>query len=427
MSRSLVALGLLSAIPAHAWRHTGRVVAPDDRPFTVTVQAGAFVPGMTEEEVLDAVQTALGRWDDASCGIETRFGGVVDHPDPADVPEGTLHLAFADLGAFGPPYRPLFREPSDEVVYVRDGREYRRQSLRGWVVNSGIGWVTDEEASRADCVGDIALTLGLQGLIGDRLGLGPSPVPGAVMNRPTEPCTVRIPSADDRAGLNALYGPWVDFTCENAGGPSSDGAVAGVVPLDVTCALEGDGATRVDEARWDFGDGGRSSGDPVGHTYEDEDNYKVRVEVDGTHPLCGPVSLEVERFDHVTACDVPRPAFEPERLGGLEYRLLNRSDVSTTGCQDRVRWAIYDASDTLVEEVQVWEPRVRLPESGTYRVALTVGGLGGEETVEGVLDTREGNVRGFSMGDGCQHAPAAPVGAVLGLGLGALVLRRRRR
>ena len=80
-------------------------------------------------------------------------------------------------------------------------------------------------------------------------------------------------------------------------------------------------------------------------------------------------------------------------------------------------------------DVTVWEPIVELPDDGTYEVVLTLSGPAGSESVEGEIDTSQGNVRGYTVGSGCSGVgPVAPLGgAALLAVLGGLVGRRRRR
>ena len=191
-----------------------------------------------------------------------------------------------------------------------------------------------------------------------------------------------------------------------------------------------DGETVVTEASWSFGDGGDADGglsgdDPVVHTYTVDDNYTLRVNAAAEHPVCPPITRRVERINYIRACDTPRPAMRLERESGLRFRLVNQSDVRTYGCHDDVRWAIYTEDGAPVLEETSWEPLVELPEDGVYRVELTLSGLAGEATVDELLDTKKGGVRGYNVGTGCSSVGLAS-GAALPL-LGLLLLARRRR
>ena len=122
-----------------------------------------------------------------------------------------------------------------------------------------------------------------------------------------------------------------------------------------------------------------------------------------------------------TTCGVPEAAFTYEHVDGLQYKLLNETDVSVYGCIFEIQWDIFAPDGSLEASVAAWEPLYTFQDEGEYRVVLNVGGPAGTGAAELMVDVQ--NYRG--EGYGCSTG---------GLGAGAfgllalpLVLGFRRR
>lgn len=426
MTRILAAALLLTPGLAHAWSHSGEVLVPEDRPLRWSVEVNPQVANLTSEQVVEDLKTAFGAWDDAACGVSTEFVGEVAYDDPTDVPDGELHLTFAPLGNNTGAWVRLGPNPTREPVFERDGRVYTRLVPGAWVINTDLGFASDAAIRDDDCFAQLSLSSVVSILVGDRLGLGFSFDRDAVMGSGLDDCEIVRPNDDDRAGIDELYGTWVSFECDDPTNPDEVvDELVGVVPFDATCRIVSDDRSTVTGASWRWGDGETSDGVEVTHTYTREDNYGLRISVVGTHPTCGDFERTLERFNFVRACGAPQPAFRAERRRGLEYRLVNESDVSTYGCHTNVSWTVFDEDGAEIDALGVWEPIVTFPEYGRYRIVLALEGPAGESVFEDWVDTSEGPVRGYELGNGCTHAPAGGLLGLLLAGLVAVVARRR--
>lgn len=424
----LLLAALVAPAPASAWDHLGWAVAPEDLPLRVTVEADPSVPGIAEELVLADIDSALRRWDGPVCGFSATFAGEVTYDDPTDVPNDELHLTFAPLGPDSPPFVRLGETPDLDPLYTRNDRVTLRAVPGAWVVNTSRPLTSDQAIVEGTCRDQRALSSTVALVVGVASGLAVSRDPEALMSGRFRDCTVKEPAQDDIEGLDALYGPWVEMDCvSEAGGGGDKPEIPGVIPFDVVCEATPDPASTLSNLRWTFGDGGEAEGNPVRHTYTEDDNFPVTVQGIATHPTCGDRLVEIRRENYIRACDVPEPAFRVERERGLRFRLVNASDVRTWGCHDGVQWEVYDEDGALVADPTAWEPVVVLPSEGAYRVVLTVSGLAGSDTVEDVFDTSEGPVRGYRLGNGCASVGLGGLGAGALAGLLLVVARRRRR
>lgn len=423
----LASLLLAIAVPAQAWNPTGRVLVAEDQPLVVSVEVDPEVPGFTREQILDGIQIAADSWGAGTCAIDVQFAGEVAYDDPTNVPVGQLHLTFAALGEGAPAFTRLGPPQGNEVLYVRDGREYRRSEGGAYVINSSLAMTTDAEIRSGVCVGQRSFTAIVGLLMGDTMGLGPSRDLSALMSYNVPFCEVRRPSDDDFAGLDGLYGPYFSLECGGDDVSVTANEVAGVVPFDMTCSLVPDGNSEVISARWRWGDGTTSEGNPVTHTYDADDNYSLVIDLVAEHADCGAVERRIERFNYIRACDDPAPEFRFERTRGLSFRFVNSSDVRTYGCLTDSRWEVFDEAGELVTAVTSWEPIVEVPQEGRYRVVLTLSGSAGSTSVEAWLDTTEVGSGRVQVGNGCASVPDPS--HVLGPWaiVGLLCLRRRRR
>jgi uncharacterized protein (TIGR03382 family) len=210
------------------------------------------------------------------------------------------------------------------------------------------------------------------------------------------------------------------FACSRELEPENPNTVAiGVVPFDLKCELNYSFPEEVTKVEWVWGDGTTSEGSRVEHIYETSGNFNVRMcatldRDEGLSRQC------VSRNGYVRACDIPAAEFSVEQVEGLQWRLVNLTDVSTYGCISNIQWDIYDSTGALVNSVQSWEPVVAFPKSGTYEIVLNVGGLAGTGAASLTADIRRG-------GAGCDAASGPASLGALGLLLGLAAAGRRRR
>lgn len=210
------------------------------------------------------------------------------------------------------------------------------------------------------------------------------------------------------------------FVCSRELEPDNPDTVAiGVVPFDLRCQLNYHATEEITGVTWVWGDGTSSEGSRAEHTYEVAGNFNVRMCAEGergsdTWRHC------VNRNGYVRACDIPDAAFTVEQVDGLQWRMVNQTDVSTFGCISNIQWDIYDSSGDLVETVEAWEPVIDFPSGGTYDIVLNVGGIAGTGAAELTANIRR------SSGGNCSSTAAPASLGFLGLGLGLLLVRRRR-
>lgn len=212
-----------------------------------------------------------------------------------------------------------------------------------------------------------------------------------------------------------------DFKCSNEADPDDNDTIAiGVVPFDLRCQVDYHATEELTNVSWQWGDGQTSEGLNVVHEYTSSGNYSVRMCASGEREGGEPWEHCVTKNGYVRSCDVPDVAFSAEQIDGLEWQLVNQTDVSTFGCISELEWEVYDESDTLIDSFGGWSPEILFEEPGDYRVVLNVGGIGGTAGAELDLDVRRGVGGCNSVG-----GSAGGLGA-LALLLGLVAVRRRR-
>lgn len=161
----------------------------------------------------------------------------------------------------------------------------------------------------------------------------------------------------------------------------------GLPPLEVLCELPGD-AEDGQHNEWVMGDGTVLVGQVVSHVYEDAGQYTIArstVSDDGDQ-------LTPTTYDVVTACGPPEAAFTYTFRGGVEYDMLNRTDV-LPGCAETVRWTVYEGTargSTPLLEADTWETFFVFPEEGTYTVFLDVAGMAGASAAKLTIEAEGG-------------------------------------
>ncbi|MEA3439875.1 MAG: PKD domain-containing protein, partial [Chloroflexota bacterium] len=144
---------------------------------------------------------------------------------------------------------------------------------------------------------------------------------------------------------------------------------SGVAPLDVdfTNTSTGD----YDTCSWDFGDGGMSSEcDPPTYTYNTPGTYTVSLTISG-----GSVEDTETKPDYITVYEASQAEFSATPTSGLAPLDVDFTNNST-GDYDTCSWDFGDGGTSSV----CTPPTYTYNTPGTYTVALTVSGNGGEDT-----------------------------------------------
>ncbi len=413
-----LAIGTL--VPAQAYRLSDRALAPEDRPLTVSIGMESTVEGFEQEALEAEVQLALERLDAAYCGVAIDYVGLRAYASAEEVPVGDLHLEFVDVPG-GQALIPLRGFGGREYLYTFNGDDVFRSVPGSWIINTAGGLASEASITEGSCVDQAALTWRVSQVVTFVAGLDVSDEEGAVMWPGWGPCTIVPPATDDIEGMGHRYAWGLSMSC--SGGIGEDGQeVVGTVPFNVSCQAETLAESSLTDVVWLFGDGEEGTGNPVTHEYTFDDNFPVTATATISHPDCPSREISVRRERYIRACGVPKPGVRVVRDRGLRYRLENVSDLRTYGCVSQVRWQVVNTKDdSVVYESTAWEPLVELEEGGVYIARITLSGLAGEDTAEVEFDTRDGNVRGFSV-TACGTTDAPMFGlAILLLGL----IRRR--
>jgi hypothetical protein len=235
---------------------------------------------------------------------------------------------------------------------------------------------------------------------------------------------------DDIEGFTVLYGPFATFQCSHEVSPD---LAIGVVPFDLNCVVSSEFLGEVVGATWVFGDGVTSEEINPTHTYTEPGNYTIEATIQGERAVCDdPETAEVEgwsntyrKVGYVRACGVPDAEFTVDHVDGLDYQMLNESDVSVFGCISDIQWEVYAGTDTSGEPVRTakaWEPIINFPEDGTYTVVLNMGGIGGTGAASVTFDAKNHRGEGY----GCSTGFGAPLASFLVIAVSAGLLRTRR-
>jgi len=230
----------------------------------------------------------------------------------------------------------------------------------------------------------------------------------------------------DTSNFQAMYGPYASFECSHEG---AGGNILQPVPFELKCTIASDDLDDVTEVNWVFGDGGESQELSPTHEYTEPGNYTIQVTVEGQSESCGEEgwAYNYSRVGYVTACDAVQAVFSYEHVDGLQYRMLNDSDVSVYGCISEIEWNVFAgdsaSGEPILADIRAWEPVIEFPENGTYTVVMNLGGPAGTTAASITLDAK--SARG--KGSGCNTAGAG-LGVAGGLAMvGLLGLRRRQR
>ena len=177
--------------------------------------------------------------------------------------------------------------------------------------------------------------------------------------------TVTGPGGNDTETKTDYITVTVDApVAEFSGTPTS-----GIKPLEVTFTDESTG--EITNWSWDFGDGNGSSEQNPVHTYNDAGVYTVALTVTGP----GGDNTET-KIDYITVNEpAPVADFSGTPTSGDKPLLVNFTDESTGGPVTSWSWTFGDGGTSTEQN-----PSHTYSEAGTYTVALTVTGPGGEDT-----------------------------------------------
>lgn len=403
-----VGLALASGLTGARW-------APDEMPLPVSIDGATCPQGLDCDAALEA---ALSRWlvgpcDDVSFDNTGAAGTLGGAPAPLDI-------VFVEGLSSETPAVTLLQ--TDGVLPF--GAFVERIVQAEVRLDGTVAWGDEDAVSSASCEDIYSLEAALSREVGVALGIESSVLPALA------PCA----SADEidpsgLARLASLYAPRASFACV----PESADEVVGALPLTMSCVLDAAESLTPDEAQWRFGDGGNAEGSVVQHTYETAGNHTVSVTFPSDNACVTDANERVDRVGYVRACDAPDVSFGFNHIGGLDYRVENRTDVSVYGCVLDIWWNVYKGTSTngrlLAGPIHTWEPSIVLPEEGDYTVEVTVEAIGGSATVTRRLAAEGGLGDGYqrtSLGTLCAHGAPLTISSLGAWMLLFAALRRRQ-
>ena len=119
------------------------------------------------------------------------------------------------------------------------------------MINTDYRWTTTQAIEDGACSGAYSLSGIVAFLVGYNSGLAPQVQSGSVMSAQPRMCQVPGPSADDLAGMDALYGPWIGIACTAPDVEPGQQEIPGVVPFDITCHVVADGERHGEGVKYD--------------------------------------------------------------------------------------------------------------------------------------------------------------------------------
>ncbi len=444
---------------AFAWNHLGQMWAPDEMPIEwyMTDYVEGSLPaepssetGLLYQEEASVIMFCNWHWTDYCDEILSPTYWRFDTPDTAECSDisysyegiapgnegqttnGIVKFYWDDpSGELGTGVNAVtYPRSQNEVVKTQNGQTYYKTYDADIVFNRDINWSPDADIE-ISCAGERSVEATGTHEVGHLLGLGHSCEQGEPCNSDDllkatmywsggECDTARSAvGEDDIEGLNALYGPFVEWT--------HTGDRFGAVPLEICFEIITDEATleQITDIQWHFGDGITSDELNPCHTYESQGQFNVTLTVSGEGENCGGWDSKDISRAFALVCDAPTPSFEVAHYDGLIYQVVNTTDVSTYGCVDGILWEVYEGGSASGEPIQVigaWSPKIDFADfgEGTYTIVLTAQGPASDgEQATGTVDIVD------AKGDfrGCGTTGAAGLGAAL-LMMGAL--RRRR-
>jgi hypothetical protein len=390
---------------------TGARWAPEDMPLPVALDAATCPEGLDCDAALEA---ALSRWlvgecDDLAFDNTGAAGTLGGSPAPLDV------MFVNDLSSDAAAVTLL--QTDGALPFGLFVEQIVRAEIR---LDGTVAWGDEEMVADALCEDIYSLEAVLTREIGVALGLDA----GALSE--VAPCE---PAADVESSglvrLAALYAPRASFSCV----PESADEVVGALPLAMTCVLDAADSLNPDVAEWRFGDGGSAEGSVAQHTYETAGNHTVSVTFPAANTCVTDANQRLDRVGYVRACAAPDVAFGFNHIGGLDYRIENRTDVSVYGCVRDIWWNVYKGRTTkgrlLEGPIHTWEPSITVPEEGEYTIEVTVEAIGGVATITRGLQADGGIGDGYQRA--CAHVTPLSAGSLAAWLVMFASLRRRQQ
>lgn len=259
---------------AGAWEHIGCAWHDEDIP--VEVQWAGAPPGLTVDEVREALANVRATWVDDTC---TSFDlSFVEVEETRENHEDEVNsLVLDEEGSYGIPSESVTVWTHEDVEVA--GETYNRTESVDIVLDSRLEWTTDARIDAGDCTDAYSFQALVTHEIGHLAGLSHTcqeddPVcfadeAEATMHWEPIPCSTdwSTLTGDDLMGLQYLYGTAVVFECA----PDPDDAMA------ATCTLSAPDASALTSLTWSLGDGTTSSEREVHHTWEEPGAHEVTL------------------------------------------------------------------------------------------------------------------------------------------------------